>query len=306
MAELCGVLSSINANQGDPCNLGYTTGIIYSDVKNAAVAKAAAALSSTWTGAVTSLQMKDKTAGRCFVVKFAKATPGTTEVAEYVKDDGSTTVTNVTRGKGTFDVESGVCAMRSLLAFFENQKTGYVWLIKSSGAIVGQEITAGTTEQIKASVHAINVEGTTAEPDLIRMSISYLEKWEKTAVAILPEAGFEYLDLVESNVTDMTFTFVSSTHVQAVVDVTSPCGAAITDLSVTANVNTGNFKIYNNDTSANVAVTGISKSGNRYTLGFGTQAGDSVTIYYLAPSTTNEPYEKIQDNGLTITLPAAP
>lgn len=304
MAELCGALSSINANQGDPCNLGYNVGFIYSDVKNTALAKSAAALRSTFTGSITSLQQKDKASGRVFVVQFAKATPGTTEVAKYTKDNGASVVTNVTRGDGTFDVESGICAMRSLYAFFKNQKTGYIWWIKSTGAIVGQEITAGTTEQIKVSIHAITVEGTTAEPDLVRLSISYLENWESNAIAILPEAGFDYLDLLESNVSDLTFTLVSSTAIQAVIDVTTPCGAPVTDLSLTANTNLGWFKAYDNTGVAAFSLTSLSGSGNRYTLGFATHASDSVTFFYDLPSASNEPYEKIQSNGLTVTLPA--
>lgn len=301
--DLCGALSTISANQGNPCNLGYTTGIIFSQVKNTAVAKAAMALMSTFTGAVTSLQMIDTENGGVFVVKFAKATPGTTETTKWTKDDGSKVPTNIVRNEGTFDVEGGICAMRSLLAFFENQKTGYAWFIKSTGAVIGQEITAGTSEQIKVAIDAVYVEATPTDPDLIRLTLNYLEKWEKRAIAILPESGFEFLDLVDSNVSDLTFTEVSKSATSLVIDVTSPCGAPVTNLDITANSGDGWFLVFNNDTQLAVSLTSLSKSGHRYSLGFSTQTGDSITSYYDLPSASNEPYKLLKANGLTVTLP---
>jgi len=228
-------------------------------------------------------------------VPFSKATPGTTEVTSATADSGSQTVTNVINTPGTFEIYGGQCAIKSIHGFFENQKTVYVFLVLSTGAIRGQEITKGTMEQIKAKVHSVVMEGTTAEPEKVQLTMNYEEKFQKRMVAVLPD-NFSVSDLEDTNVSDMDFTHVDDTLTSLTIDVTTPCQ----DVDTLSRTGAGNFVLVNTTDNSAVTITGITGSGNRYILAFAAQTeGDAFKLYYKSPKVSNELFELTEENALT-------
>lgn len=279
--NFCLGASTIKGAVGNDCNPGFPVGLLYSDEKTDPVLKVSATLKETWTA----LQ---KTNSLLYIPIEDIDTPVSYETTKYTNSQGAETPTNQIKKAGVFTVVGGPCS-KNFGKKFATQQTGYVFIVMSTGAIVGKELSADSFEQIKASLHAVPMPGTKEKPWQYQLNYNELEKWENNMFAVQPEDGFDPQLLRETNLRNMTLTDGSTnTLTTQSVFAWNPCGEGITDLDITG---ASNFKVYDVTTGANKAVSGASQVGstNEYIVTFATVTeADKIKTYYDDPSNTDE------------------
>jgi hypothetical protein len=279
MSNPCGGLTNTPQSKAT-CQLGYYTGILFSEEKLAAITESNAAINATWN-----TLLKADMPSRLVMIKFDKNEAGENGVREVEFDDGSKGITSVTFGTDKHMVRSGLGSVKTWLKDFANGRNGYVYRFTDKGYIVGKEVTAETIEQTEVNITATVSKASKDDFEYLVLNIQDLENWAAYKNAVNPSFDVKGLSSVEN----MTFSVGHCDQTSTVITAKDFDKIAITGLDTTG---AGHFTITRASDGGTVTVTGITRSGGAYTLAYAAQTiADVLTFGYAEPSTTGEYYD---------------
>jgi hypothetical protein len=279
MANPCGGLSNTPQSKAT-CQLGYYTGLLFSEEKLAAITESNAALIATWQ-----TLLKADMPSRLVNIRFDRNEPGEYGVREVENDDGSKDIVSVTYGTDKHMVKSGLGSMKTWLADFAGGRNGYVYRYTDKGNIVGKEVTAETIEQVEVNITATVMKATKDQPEYLVLNVQDLENWNAFKNAVKPTWDPKALSSVEN----MTFSVGTCDQTHTVITVKDFDKIAVSGLSTTG---AGHFTVTRASDGGTVTVTSITRSGGVYTLNYASQTiADVLTFGYAEPSTSGEYYD---------------